>query len=81
MVVMDNPSSVITQVSRDEEASKAAAERGESFYFCPTQGKKETKNFGCLSDSQESSLRSALLWQPGRRGDLFCTPEPSGELL
>lgn len=25
---MDNPSSVITQVSRDEEGSKAAADRG-----------------------------------------------------
>lgn len=34
---MDNPSSVITQVSRDEEASKAAPDRGESLYFCPTQ--------------------------------------------
>lgn len=30
MDVMDHPSSVITQVSRDEEASKAAADRGES---------------------------------------------------
>lgn len=47
MVVMDNPSSVITQVSRDEEASKAAADRGESFYVCPTQEKsKKKKNFG-----------------------------------
>lgn len=27
--VMDNPSSVITQVSRDEEPPKPAAERGE----------------------------------------------------
>lgn len=41
MDVMDNPSSVITQVSRDEEASKAAPDRGESFYFCPTQKKKK----------------------------------------
>lgn len=48
MVVMDNTSSVITQVSRDEEASKAAAERGESSYFCPTQDKKKQQknNFG-----------------------------------
>lgn len=43
VVVMDNPSSVITQVSRDEEASKAAAERGESFYFCPTQEKRKKR--------------------------------------
>lgn len=31
--VMDNPASIITQVSRDEEGSKAAAERGEWGYF------------------------------------------------
>ena len=43
MVVMDNPSSVITQVSRDEEASKAAAERGESLYFWPTKEKRKKK--------------------------------------
>lgn len=30
---MDNPSSIITQVSRDEEGSKAAAERGEWLVF------------------------------------------------
>lgn len=34
---MDNPSSVITQVSRDEEGSKAAGERGkvalDGFFF------------------------------------------------
>lgn len=37
MGVMDNPSSVITQVSRDEEGGKAAAERGECLYFCPAR--------------------------------------------
>lgn len=68
MVVMDNPSSVITQVSRDEEASKAAADRGESFYVCPTQekSKKKKKLWLSLSDNNpQSSLRSASLWQRG----------------
>lgn len=39
---MDNPSSVITQVSRDEEGSKAAADRGgESPLISHVKKKKE----------------------------------------
>ena len=61
MVVMDNPSSVITQVSRDEEASKAAAERGESLYFWPTKEKRKKKKkklWLSLSDNnRETQLR------------------------
>lgn len=44
--VMDNPSSVITQVSRDEEGNKAAGERGELSLFLSRLGscqKKTTK--------------------------------------
>lgn len=41
VVVMDNPSSVITQVSRDEEASKAAAERGESLFLSHSRKNKK----------------------------------------
>lgn len=56
---MDNPSSVITQVSRDEEGNKAAGERGKlliylyyiyiNFFKYPcavmSGGKKEKKSF------------------------------------
>ncbi|XP_073351645.1 carboxy-terminal domain RNA polymerase II polypeptide A small phosphatase 1-like [Pagrus major] len=42
---MDNPSSVITQVSRDEEGSKAAAERGSS----PSLSSKKPRSRGLLS--------------------------------
>lgn len=52
MDVMDNPSSVITQVSRDEEASKAAPDRGESFYFCPTTKKKKKKEPKTFANSE-----------------------------
>lgn len=39
---MDSPSSVITQVSRDEEATKGAGERGEFlFSFRPGRVKRE----------------------------------------
>lgn len=47
--VMDNPSSVITQVSRDDEGNRGAAERGECPDFCPAwahvrgEGEKKKK--------------------------------------
>lgn len=44
---MDNPSSVITQVSRDDEGNRGAAERGECPDFCPAwahvRGEEEKK--------------------------------------
>lgn len=60
MDVMDNPSSVITQVSRDEEASKAAPDRGESFYFCPTQKKKKKPKLSLTLSVTTEKLRFGL---------------------
>lgn len=53
---MDNPSSVITQVSRDEEGGKAAGERGESGF---------TSAHAHLENTQQTSLQTPQL-EPGK---------------
>lgn len=68
--VMDNPSSVITQVSRDEDGNKAAGERGKLliyllyiYYFlkypCAVMSGEKGKEKFC--NSWTPSLRSKLL--------------------
>lgn len=76
---MDNPSSVITQVSRDEEGNKAAGERGKWLYLfiffryiyffnSPVQsgGKKGKKSFATpeLGAYAVSCLRAAAQIKP-----------------
>ncbi|PWA32142.1 hypothetical protein CCH79_00013350 [Gambusia affinis] len=71
--VMDNPSSVITQVSRDEEGNKAASER-------VREVKTDPVNFSFLSGSSPS-LSSKKPRSRGLFSGLFCClcrdqPEP-----
>lgn len=61
MDVMAHPSSVITQVSRDEEASKAAPDRGESLFSSHSKKKKKNNPKTLANSLQLRNLALACL--------------------